>query len=214
MSRLLAATAVVCALSAPALVGALTGPALAQADNQSDALSNALRELVQVLDINKDGSLDRAEIEAVKSPDRTSGTERAVPADESARKPRGGDADGDGFVSKEEFVGRAEKRFARLDTNGDGKLDEAEREAGRRAWKDKRHHRHDERGGWRRDNDWSDRNDRPQGEDRSRGDHDRGGRRADRMFERFDADGDGVITRQEVEAARERWHDSHGKDRG
>jgi Ca2+-binding EF-hand superfamily protein len=214
MSRLLTASAVLGALSLPALVGAFTGPASAQTESKSEALSKALQGLVDVLDMNKDGVVDREEIQAAKGERPDPANEAADAEGGEAAKPRGRDIDGDGFVTKEEFLARAERRFARMDTDGNGKLDDAEREAGRRQWG----HGHRQRNwggeGWRRDGGWREHDDGSRDGERAGNDDDRGSRRADRMFDRFDTNGDGVITRQEVEAAGGRWHDRHGKDRG
>ena len=208
LKRLLAATAVIGALSVPALVGSLSGPALAQSGD--DRLGKALQGLVDVLDLNKDGTIDRAELDAAKgggaardgSATAAAPETPAQPKDESAR-----DGEGDGSVSRQEFLAKAERRFARMDVNGDGRLDEAEREARHRKWGRGWRHDREERSGWREER---------RGPRAEKGGEDRDGRsrRADRMFERFDANDDGTITRAEVEAARERWHDWRGKDRG
>src|SRR5262245_9287909 len=48
------------------------------------------------------------------------------------------DTDGDGAVSKAEFLAFHEKRFAEIDTNSDGKIEKAEAEAKKAEWKEKR----------------------------------------------------------------------------
>jgi hypothetical protein len=44
------------------------------------------------------------------------------------------DTDHDGSISKAEFMAVQEKRFAELDTNGDGKITKEEGEAKRKEW--------------------------------------------------------------------------------
>jgi len=51
-----------------------------------------------------------------------------APADKAVHKAKA-DTDGDGFVSKAEFMAEQEKRFAEIDSNGDGKLAEEEAKA-------------------------------------------------------------------------------------
>ncbi len=48
------------------------------------------------------------------------------------------DTDGDGFISKQEFLSVHEKRFADMDLNSDGKIGKNELEARREKWKQKR----------------------------------------------------------------------------
>ncbi len=55
------------------------------------------------------------------------------------------DTNKDGAISKDEFMSshqaRADKMFAKMDTNNDGKIDQAERDAMKAKWKD-HHQRH------------------------------------------------------------------------
>ena len=66
-----------------------------------------------------------------------------------AERMRHVDKDGDGYVSKEEAMDAAEKRFEKRDMNGDGKIsrDEAKkvRENRRERHKDRREHRKERR---------------------------------------------------------------------
>lgn len=52
----------------------------------------------------------------------------ATPPAPAAPKMRG-DANGDGFVSKDEFMAPHEKRFQKIDTNSDGKISPDEKQA-------------------------------------------------------------------------------------
>ncbi len=45
------------------------------------------------------------------------------------------DTDGDGAISKGEFLAQAEANFAKMDGNGDGKITADEREAMKEKWK-------------------------------------------------------------------------------
>ena len=108
------------------------------------------------------------------------------------------DADGDGKVSRDEFIKARttalEQAFARMDTDGDGKLDEKEVEAGAaqaRAMDPAG------RGGFRRPD--ADRPQRPGG-DRPQ----RPGAMAEQGFDRMDADGDGKLSKEEFAAGMKR----------
>lgn len=48
------------------------------------------------------------------------------------------DVNGDGVVSKEEFLAHAETKFKEIDKDGDGKITKEESEAHRAEWKEKR----------------------------------------------------------------------------
>jgi Ca2+-binding EF-hand superfamily protein len=98
--------------------------ALARADANGDGIVTREEMLAEVdarfakLDANKDGKITHEE--------------RQVFAEGS---PRGGrmmgrtDANGDGTITLEEQRAQANKRFDRIDTNHDGKIDQAERDA-------------------------------------------------------------------------------------
>ena len=108
------------------------------------------------------------------------------------------DADGDGKVSRDEFIkartAGLEQAFARMDTDGDGKLDEKEVEAGAaqaRAMGPAGF------GGFRRPD--ADRPQRPGG-DRPQ----RPGAMAEQGFDRMDADGDGKLSKEEFAAGMKR----------
>lgn len=101
------------------------------------------------------------------------------------------DTDGDGKVSRDEFIKARttalEQAFARMDTDGDGKLDEKEVEAGAAQ---ARAMGPAGLGGFRRPD--ADRPQRPGG-DRPQ----RPGAMAEQGFDRMDADGDGKLSKEE-----------------
>ena len=108
------------------------------------------------------------------------------------------DADGDGKVSRDEFIKARttalEQAFARMDTDGDGKLDEKEVEAGAAQ---ARAMGPAGLGGFRRPD--ADRPQRPGG-DRPQ----RPGAMAEQGFDRMDADGDGKLSKEEFAAGMKR----------
>jgi hypothetical protein len=108
------------------------------------------------------------------------------------------DTDGDGKVSREEFIKARttalEQAFARMDTDGDGKLDEKEVEAGAAQ---ARAMGPAGLGGFRRPD--ADRPQRPGG-DRPQ----RPGAMAEQGFDRMDADGDGKLSKEEFAAGMKR----------
>jgi Ca2+-binding EF-hand superfamily protein len=194
LKRLLTGTAILAALAVPGLVGAMSGPVGAQsAPQENSRVSTLLDELVELLDTDRNGTVDAAEIAAAK-------------ARPEAPEPRAdaGERRGRGTVTRDEFMARAETRFARMDANGDGRISPDER---REARKERRRmhdeHRHGRHHG--------------RGEDGGRFEHarhERGpGVNVDRMFKRFDANGDGMISREEVEAAKQKWHDRRDGNR-
>lgn len=122
------------------------------------------------------------------------------------------DADGDGMVSRDEFIKARtawlEEAFGRMDANGDGKLDEREAEAGAE------HLRPLVAGGRgavrqpdgprpRRPD--GERPQRPAGERPSRPG---AGAFAKQAFDRFDGDGDGALSREEFAAGMARMRES------
>ena len=108
------------------------------------------------------------------------------------------DADGDGKVSRDEFIKARttalEQAFARMDTDGDGKLDEKEVESGAAQ---ARAMGPAGLGGFRRPD--ADRPQRP-GTDRPQ----RPGAMAEQGFDRMDADGDGKLSKEEFAAGMKR----------
>jgi len=108
------------------------------------------------------------------------------------------DADGDGKVSRDEFIKARttalEQAFARMDIDGDGKLDEKEVEAGAAQ---ARAMGPAGLGGFRRPD--ADRPQRPGG-DRPQ----RPGAMAEQGFDRMDADGDGKLSKEEFAAGMKR----------
>ncbi len=176
-----------------ALAGLVAGGAWAAGSMDRDSRrAEHLERMFEMFDDNKDGVIDAAErAEALKSP-----FERM-------------DANADGKLTAEEMKAgavkraemMAERRFARLDANGDGAVD-ADEMAAARARRDEGRHDHghghhammgDGDGGCE-----GGRHGRRHAEHRERrGDGPRAG-----WFERVDADGDGVITKEEAEAFR------------
>ena len=103
------------------------------------------------------------------------------------------DADGDGKVSRDEFIKARttalEQAFARMDTDGDGKLDEKEVEAGAAQ---ARAMGPAGLGGFRRPD-----ADRPQRPGADRPQRPGAGAMAEQGFDRMDADGDGKLSKEE-----------------
>ena len=121
------------------------------------------------------------------------------------------DADANGSVTLTEIetalTARAEAQFAERDTDGDGALSADEMMAGANAERAERMAeriaRHIERADENGDGLLQ------QSELQAQADNRRGGN-FDRMFDRLDADEDGVLTAEEFAEARERMHD-HGR---
>lgn len=103
------------------------------------------------------------------------------------------DTDGDGMVSRDEFIkartARLEETFTRLDANGDGKLDVQEAEAGAERL---RSMPAGGREGFRRPD-----GPRPQRPDGERPQRPAGGAIGEEGFDRFDRDGNGTLSREE-----------------
>jgi len=111
------------------------------------------------------------------------------------------DTDGDGTVSRDEFVksrtAMLEERFKQLDTNGDGQLDLAEAEA---AAEQMRSMAAGGRGGFRRpEGQRPQRSEGPRsaGAEGERPQRPAGGPIGEQAFERLDRDGDGKLSREE-----------------
>lgn len=83
------------------------------------------------LDTNRDGSITRAEADAAKAQWAARGEQ--VRAAMLKRV----DTNGDQAISKAEALAQAEQRFARLDTNRDGRIDADERAATRAKWRER-----------------------------------------------------------------------------
>ena len=110
------------------------------------------------------------------------------------------DTDGDGKVSRDEFIKARttalEQAFARMDTDGDGKLDEKEVEAGAAQ---ARAMGPAGLGGFRRPD-----ADRPQRPGADRPQRPGAGAMAEQGFDRMDADGDGKLSKEEFAAGMKR----------
>ena len=110
------------------------------------------------------------------------------------------DADGNGQITLEEMEGQREQHFAKIDTNGDGKLDKAEMVADAQARVEANVARMMKR--FDKDGDGL------LAEDELPGPK---GKRAAKMFERVDRDNSGGISKEEFAAARERMKKRAGK---
>ena len=124
MKKLIAAAALSTTLSAGAAYAGQDQQRrdpLARADANGDGIVTRAEMLADTdarfaaLDTNKDGKLDQAEVQAA-------GGMRG-------RMMGRADANGDGTITLEEQRAQASKRFDMMDTNHDGKLDQAERDA-------------------------------------------------------------------------------------
>jgi hypothetical protein len=111
------------------------------------------------------------------------------------------DTNGDGFVSKEEFAAGRNAMFTRLDANGDGSVDQAELDKAREAW----HQRKSQQA----QADSAPQAEKPKKEHRgfmARIDTDSDGKvttqefaaAGDKMFAKFDANGDGKLAQDEM----------------
>lgn len=111
------------------------------------------------------------------------------------------DANGDGFVSKEEFAAGRDKMFGKLDANGDGVIDQAEVDKMREAWQQRRAEKAQADGATQAD--------KPKREHKgflARLDTDSDGKvttqefaaAGDKMFAKFDANGDGKLAQDEM----------------
>jgi len=111
------------------------------------------------------------------------------------------DTNGDGFVSKEEFAAGRDKMFARFDANSDGAIDQAEVDKAREAWKQRRAEKAQAEGTTQAE---KPKKDRPGF--MARLDTDSDGKvttqefaaAGDKMFAKFDANGDGKLAQDEM----------------
>lgn len=144
---------------------------------QSEFMTAATTRFVNT-DTNADGVLTKDEMKAARANKR---------AQRANKKFEGLDANGDGVISKSEYdakrAAKAEKMQARRDVNGDGTVDEADREA----MKAKREARKAER--------------EANGQTRIKGEGRKGGKRGGMRGPKPDTNGDGVVTRAEFEAS-------------
>lgn len=93
---------------------------------------NARVSMLMRADANKDGKLSKAELEAGMAAMRK--TAGATGATGGGQTPRGGagmmfgmmDANNDGFLTRPEIEKMIERRFSRIDVNGDGALSSGE----------------------------------------------------------------------------------------
>ena len=111
------------------------------------------------------------------------------------------DTNGDGFVSKEEFAAGRNAMFAKLDANGDGSVDQAEIDKAREAWHQRKADQANAEGATQAD--------KPKREHKgflARIDADNDGKvttaefaaAGDKMFAKFDANGDGKLAQDEM----------------
>lgn len=111
------------------------------------------------------------------------------------------DTNGDGFVSKDEFAAGRDKMFGRLDVNGDAVIDQAEVDKAREAWQQRRAEKAQAEGTTQAE--------KPKKEHRgfmARLDTDSDGKvttqefaaAGDKMFAKFDANGDGKLAQDEM----------------
>lgn len=234
--RILVGTAIMGLLALPVAAGAVA-PVTPEKTGEARG-GKFIDRMFERLDANKDGVVDKAEFDAFRA-------QRIEAADankdgfldrkevrESRREMRdewrkhsglmGRDSDGNGEVSRDEFLAAPEARFDKLDTNHDGRLDQGEIDAARKAMRDRgerfgwgergeRHgHRHWERSEWREHDDERGRKaDRGpmtpmrglMAELRREGQVSRADVEAstDRLFKEFDINGDGRVTREEAQ---------------
>lgn len=104
---------------------------------RADALAEADRRFDR-MDVNKDGKLTPEEMRQGRGPGApgSSASPEAINA-MAARRFAQLDTNGDGVVDREEFRAQAARRFDMIDTNKDGVIDAAERQAARAAMGDR-----------------------------------------------------------------------------
>jgi Ca2+-binding EF-hand superfamily protein len=132
---------------APAFALVFAGPALAKPKGEGGR-----GQMLQAADANKDGVISRAEATTAREQHfarmdvnddgflTKEDREAAKAARETERRARGGgegpgraDTDGDGKISKAEFMAAPMPMFDRVDANGDGQITQDEMKAAREA---------------------------------------------------------------------------------
>ncbi|MGF1651216.1 MAG: EF-hand domain-containing protein [Hyphomicrobiaceae bacterium] len=158
-----------------------------------DEWRQAAQERFRQLDLDRDGVITEADMPpnlrglGLLSGDGAAGGRRGQRgAGAMWARVASADADGDGRVTESEFLAASEQRFARFDRNGDGVVDQADREALRADMLDYRIKR------------FLHRFEAGEAAEISR---DAFFARADRAFERLDIEGDGVIRGPRARAA-------------
>ncbi|MFZ5670862.1 MAG: EF-hand domain-containing protein [Pseudomonadota bacterium] len=136
--RIISLAAVALALSAGPVLAQPAGP---RADANGDgkvSLAEFKAARVGMMmrgDANKDGKLTKAELEAGAARMREAAAARGREAPGGGRGPgmmfTMMDANKDGFLTRPEIETMIERRFRRLDVNGDGSLSDAEMQAAR-----------------------------------------------------------------------------------
>lgn len=112
------------------------------------------------------------------------------------------DTNGDGFVSKEEFGAGRDAMFAKLDANSDGAVDQAELDKAREAWHQRKNQQAQADSGTQAEKPKKERH----GRFLARIDTDSDGKvttqefaaAGDKMFAKFDANGDGKLAQDEM----------------
>ena len=130
----LACAAGAAAQSAPGGAPAANAAAAGRASHRLDPAEREARKRAAFdrIDANRDGTVTYAEYAAPRhraprdpnAPRRARGT--------GSRRGSALDADGDGVVTREEYMAAMQRRFERMDTDHDGRLSLAERRPGAR----------------------------------------------------------------------------------